>query len=66
LGVPREHLEFPLWILKKRGWIEILDNGQPAITIEGVDEVIRDGVEPEADRLLAENGTVREEMEQVA
>jgi curved DNA-binding protein CbpA len=66
LGVPREHLEFPLWVLKKRGWIEIQDNGQPGITIEGVDQVIRDGVEPEADRLLPENGSVREDLEQVA
>jgi curved DNA-binding protein CbpA len=63
LGVPREHLDFPLWILKKRGWIEMLDNGKAAITIDGIDEVIRDGAEPEADRLLSENGSVREEEE---
>ena len=28
LGVPREHLEFPLWYLKRRGWIESLMGGQ--------------------------------------
>ena len=40
LGVPREHLEFPFWYLKKRGWAEILQSGQLAITIDGVDEIV--------------------------
>jgi len=53
LGVPREHLEFPLWVLKKRGWIEILDTGQPAITIVGIDQVIGEDLGPTDDRLLA-------------
>jgi hypothetical protein len=37
--MPREHLEFPLWYLKARGWIERLDNGQFAVTIDGIDRV---------------------------
>ena len=53
LGVPREHLDFPLWVLKKRGWIEVLDTGQPAITIDGIDQVIGDGFGPRDERLLA-------------
>ncbi len=39
LGVPREHLEFPAWYLKKKGWIEVLDSGQFAITVEGIDRI---------------------------
>jgi curved DNA-binding protein CbpA len=37
--IPREHLEFHLWYLKQKGWIRTLDNGQIAITVEGVDRV---------------------------
>jgi hypothetical protein len=36
-GCPREHLEFHLWYLKAKGWIERLENGMFAITVEGVD-----------------------------
>jgi hypothetical protein len=63
LGVPREHLEFPLWILKQRRWIEVLDNGQTAITIDGIDQVIGGGVEPAADRLLPKTAATEEEVE---
>ncbi|MGD8360481.1 MAG: DnaJ domain-containing protein [Gemmatimonadota bacterium] len=63
LGVPREHLEFPLWILKQRGWIEILDNGQTAITIHGIDQVIGEGLEPADDRLLPRAAATEAEVE---
>jgi len=39
LGCPQEHLEFPLWYLKQRGAIELLDTGQYAITVAGVDQL---------------------------
>jgi len=39
LGVPREHLEFPVWYLKKRGWIETLPSGELAITVDGIDKI---------------------------
>jgi len=55
LGVPREHLEFPLWILKKRGWTENLDTGQVAITVDGIDRVIDEDLAPPDDRLLTES-----------
>jgi len=61
LGVPREHLEFPLWILKQRGWIEILDTGQTAITIDGIDQVIGGGLGPTDDRLLTRGAAFEEE-----
>ena len=38
-GCPREHLEFHLWYLKQKGWIERIENGTLAITVEGVDRV---------------------------
>lgn len=39
LGVPREHLEFPMWYLKKKGFVETLSSGVYAITIEGIDSL---------------------------
>lgn len=37
LGCPREHLEFPMWYLRRKGLITGADNGKFEITIEGVD-----------------------------
>ncbi len=54
LGIPREHLEFPSWYLKRKGWVEVLDSGQFAITIEGIDMVSAEDVSVADDRLLAE------------
>lgn len=39
LGCPQEHLEFPIWYLKQRGAIEVLDTGQFAITVTGIDQL---------------------------
>jgi curved DNA-binding protein CbpA len=38
-GCSIEELEFHLWYLKAKGWIERLDNGMLAITVAGVDHV---------------------------
>lgn len=54
LGVPREHLEFPSWYLKKKGWVEVLDSGQFAITIDGIDMVSAEDLSVADDRLLTE------------
>jgi curved DNA-binding protein CbpA len=54
LGVPREHLEFPNWYLKKKGWIEVLDSGQFAITVEGIDKISADDLSVPDNRLLSE------------
>lgn len=61
LGVPREHLEFPLWVLKKRGWIEILETGQLGITIGGIDWIMGEGPSPSDDRLLTTSTGGKEE-----
>jgi curved DNA-binding protein CbpA len=37
LGCPAEHVEFHLWYLKEKGWINRTDSGVLAITAEGVD-----------------------------
>ncbi len=54
LGCPQQHLDFPLWYLKARGWIQILDNGQIAITVEGIDKLSNRELELPKDRLIAQ------------
>jgi curved DNA-binding protein CbpA len=55
LGCPQEHLEFPLWYLKQRGWIERLGSGYFAITADGVDKLGNDDLLLPANRLLSES-----------
>jgi curved DNA-binding protein CbpA len=57
LATPREHLAFPLWYLKKRGWIERLENGVLAITVDGVDMIGSRELSLPNDRLLAESSS---------
>ena len=54
LGCPSQHLEFPLWYLRERGWIERLDSGLLAITADGVDKIASDDLALPANRLLTE------------
>jgi curved DNA-binding protein CbpA len=58
LGCPQQHLEFPLWYLKQHGWIELTENGQLAITVEGVDKLADQDLALPKDRLLAESSEV--------
>jgi curved DNA-binding protein len=39
LSAPENHLEFLLWYLKEKGFIQRTEGGQYAITVDGVDEV---------------------------
>ncbi len=57
LATPREHLAFPLWYLKKRGWIEKLENSVLAITVDGVDMIGSRELSLPNDRLLAESSS---------
>lgn len=59
LGVPREHLEFPIWYLKRRGFVETLTGGQYAITVEGIDS-LHDG-----EMGISENRLLRRADDQV-
>lgn len=52
LGCPSQHLEFPIWYLKQRGWIERLESGLFAITADGVDRVVSEDLSLPANRLL--------------
>jgi len=55
LGCPSEHLEFHLWYLRQKGWLERLDSGLFAITASGVDRMVEaDSMLLRRDRLLPE------------
>jgi hypothetical protein len=41
MDIPFEHLAFHLWYLREKSWIQRLDNGQLAITADGVDKAER-------------------------
>jgi curved DNA-binding protein CbpA len=52
LGCASQHLDFPLWYLKQRGWIERLESGLLAITADGVDRLGSEDLELPPNRLL--------------
>ena len=66
LGISQQDLEFALWYMRQRGWVEVLDTGQLAITVEGVDKLAGKELAVPADRLLAESSLVRDERERAA
>ncbi len=58
LGCPSQHLEFHLWYLREKNWVQRLENGLLAITAAGVDRVIeQNNILFRRDRLLAEKAT---------
>lgn len=53
LACPSKHLEFHIWYLREKGWIERLENGMFSITASGVDRVMeQEGMFLRKDRLL--------------
>ena len=52
LGLPEKEIEFHLWYLKEKGWIERMETGEFAITANGVDSVIKSNLILKKDRLL--------------
>ena len=60
LGCPEEVMKFHLWYLRERKFIQRLDNGTLAITVEGVDEVMSKGG-PEELNLLQPGDAPEEE-----
>ena len=54
LGCPQQHLDFPLWYLRRRGLVEILPTGMFAITVDGIDKLSNKELELPADRLIAQ------------
>jgi len=60
LGCPAEHLEFHVWYLREKQFIQRLENGLFSITAHGVDSVIaQDTLALRRDRLIADK-SVRE------
>ena len=56
LGVPEKYLEFHIWYLREKGWIQRVENGGFAITVSGVDAVIENDLPFRKDRLLPAAG----------
>jgi curved DNA-binding protein len=52
LGVPEKYLEFHIWYLREKGWIQSVENGGFAITVSGVDAVIENDSSSQKSRLL--------------
>lgn len=52
LNCPMELVEFHLWYLKAKGWVERLDTGLMAITAQGVDQVEQNTLRLNPDHLL--------------
>ena len=65
LGCPQDHLEFPLWYLRQRRWIERLESGYLAITADGVDKLNTDDLLLPANRLLPEASAVSADTDAV-
>jgi len=53
LNIPAELVEFHLWYLKSKGWVERLETGHLAITAQGVDQAEKNRLLLNPDRLLA-------------
>jgi curved DNA-binding protein len=59
LDRPAQYLEFHLWYLREKGWVERLESGLFAITANGVDRVMHiDNVATRRDRLISDRSTV--------
>lgn len=56
LGKPFEMVDFHLWYLKAKGWVERLDTGQLAISAPGVDQIEQSRLRLGNDRLLTGGG----------
>ncbi len=52
MRIPVELVDFHIWYLREKGWIQRLDNGPLAITALGVDEVEKGRLRLTPDRLL--------------
>jgi curved DNA-binding protein CbpA len=62
LGISQQDLEFALWYMRQRGWVEVLDTGQLAITVDGVDMLAGKDLAIPSDRLLPESSLLRDEQ----
>ncbi len=56
LGFPENHLEFQIWYLKEKGWIQRDESGGYSITARGVDTVIENDILSLRDKFLPAKG----------
>ncbi|MFO7691454.1 MAG: DnaJ domain-containing protein [Vicinamibacterales bacterium] len=56
MRTPLELVEFHIWYLRAKGWLERLDSGMLAISAAGVDEVEQGRLKPGHERLLEAHG----------
>jgi len=64
LHTPPELVEFHLWYLKAKGWVERLDTGHLAITAPGVDQVEQSRLRLSPDHLLEAPNPAKEDAEE--
>jgi curved DNA-binding protein len=57
IGLPEKVLEFHVWYLKEKGWLQRTDTGGYAITAAGVDAVEAGEIILSNDRLLPDHGS---------
>ena len=57
LTIPVELVEFHLWYLREKGWVQRIESGQLAISANGVDSIEGSRLRLPSDRLLASRGT---------
>jgi hypothetical protein len=62
MRVPDKLIEFHIWYLKEKGWIQRLENGKFALTAPGVDHVEESHLKLNEDRLLAADNTRFKEL----
>ena len=55
LGLTEKHLDFHIWYLREKGWIQRVESGGFAITANGVDQVIENDILVKQDRFLPIN-----------
>ena len=65
MGWPEKTLEFHIWYLKEKNWIERAETGGFAITAKGVDEIEQEGLILEKDRLLTQSTESSEDYESI-
>jgi len=66
MRIPVHLIEFHIWYLKEKGWIQRLENGQFALTARGVDEVEKSRLRLSSDRLLTAHNSDSERDEEQA
>jgi curved DNA-binding protein len=57
MRIPIHLVDFHIWYLREKGWIQRLENGQLAITALGVDQVEKSRLRLNSDRLLMAQGS---------